>query len=88
MVPINEVAFFRGKLKHQNEVLVFLGSNYFVERTVDEWKPIIDRRIQLLKKDKEILEKELNMELKKSEIAEEIIGNKSSLYLLKSLVQI
>ena len=71
MVPINEVAFFRGKLKHQNEVLVFLGSNYFAERTVDECKPIIDRRIQMLKNDKEFLEKDMDLEIKKSELVEE-----------------
>ena len=52
MVPINEIAYFKGKLKHQNEILAFIGDNYFVERTVDECKPIIDRRIELLKKDK------------------------------------
>jgi prefoldin alpha subunit len=36
MVPINKIAYFRGKLKHQNELLVFLGEGYFVERTVEE----------------------------------------------------
>ena len=73
MVPINEIAFFRGKLKHQNEVLVFLGSNYFVERTVDECKPIIDRRIQLLKNEKSQLEENIDHTLKKSELADEVI---------------
>ena len=52
MVPINDIAYFPGHLKHQNEIMVFLGNNYFCKRTVDECKPIIDRRIELLEKDK------------------------------------
>ena len=34
----------RGKVKHSNEVLVFLGDGYFVSRTAHECQPIINRR--------------------------------------------
>ena len=44
-MPISEVGFFpKGKVKHSNEILVFLGDNYFVERTAHECQPIIERR--------------------------------------------
>jgi prefoldin subunit 5 len=43
-MPISEVGFVRGKIKHSNEVFVFLGSDYFVERTAAECEPIIGRR--------------------------------------------
>jgi unconventional prefoldin RPB5 interactor 1 len=44
MVPLSDVGFFRGKVKHSNEVLVFLGDGYFVQRTAHECQPIIERR--------------------------------------------
>lgn len=45
MVPLSEVGFFvKGRVKHPNEVLVFLGDNYFAERTAHECKAIIGRR--------------------------------------------
>jgi prefoldin subunit 5 len=46
MVPLSEVGFFtKGKIKHSNEFLVFLGDGYFVQRTAHECQPIIQRRI-------------------------------------------
>ena len=30
MVPLNDIAFIPGKLKHTNEIYVHLGSGYFV----------------------------------------------------------
>ena len=55
MIPICEgedsIAFFtEGYLKHTNEVLVHLGSNYFVQRTAAECEGIIDRRLEHIKK--------------------------------------
>ncbi len=44
MVPVSDIAFFPGKLKHTNEVLVFLGDGYFVQRTAHECQPLIARR--------------------------------------------
>jgi prefoldin subunit 5 len=29
-VPISDVGFFRGQIKHSNEFMVFLGDGYFV----------------------------------------------------------
>jgi len=72
MVPINKVAFFKGKLKHQNELMVFLGGDYFVERTVDECKPIIDRRIKSLTNDRKEFEQSMNEESIKSELTKHI----------------
>jgi len=45
MVPISDVGFFKGKLKHTNEILAFLGDGYFAQRTAHECQPIIERRI-------------------------------------------
>lgn len=44
MVPLSDVGYFRGKVKHSNEVMVFLGDGYFVQRTAHECQPIIERR--------------------------------------------
>ncbi|CAI2376470.1 unnamed protein product [Moneuplotes crassus] len=73
MVPINKVAFFKGHLKHQNEILVFLGNNYFVERTVDECKPIIQRRIDLLQSDRKEFAQVAEEESQKSSTANQLL---------------
>ncbi len=44
MMPLSDVGFLQGKLKHTNEVLVFLGDSYFVERTAHECQGMIARR--------------------------------------------
>ena len=44
MIPICDVAFMPGKLKHTNEVHVHLGDNWFVQRTAVECGEIIERR--------------------------------------------
>ena len=44
MVPLNDIAFLPGRLKHTNEVYVHLGDGYFVQRTAKECQGIIDRR--------------------------------------------
>lgn len=36
MVPLNDIAFIPGKLKHTNEIYVHLGDGYFVQRTAME----------------------------------------------------
>jgi len=41
---VSDVGFFPGKVKHSNEIMVFLGEGYFVQRTAHECQPIIDRR--------------------------------------------
>lgn len=46
MVPISDIAFYQGKIKHSNEFLVHLGSEYFVQRTAHECQPIIERRME------------------------------------------
>ena len=43
-MPVSDVGFFPGKIKHSNEVMVFLGDGYFVQRTAHECQPIIQRR--------------------------------------------
>lgn len=50
MIPLSDVGFLRGKMKHTSEVLVFLGDQYFVERTATECQGIIGRRKQLVQK--------------------------------------
>ncbi|KAJ3204263.1 hypothetical protein HDU82_005952 [Entophlyctis luteolus] len=43
-VPIGKFAFVQGKIIHTNEVLVSLGANYFVERSVHQALEIAARR--------------------------------------------
>jgi len=44
MVPIGSVAFFRADLVHTNEVTVFLGDGWFVERSAQQASEIAKRR--------------------------------------------
>jgi len=43
------IAFIKGKIDHTNEILVLLGDNWFVERSVHQGLEIIDRRIEACK---------------------------------------
>lgn len=54
-VPVSDVGFFPGKIKHSNEVMVFLGDGYFVQRTAHECQLIIERRKEKLKEQLEAL---------------------------------
>ena len=72
MVPLSKVGYFpNGKVKHSNEFLVALGSNYFIERTSQECQPIIERRIAKLKENMDLLEKQMEREGKLVEMARE-----------------
>lgn len=42
---MSDVGFFKGHIKHSNEIMVFLGDGYFAQRTAHECQPIIERRI-------------------------------------------
>ncbi|CDW90655.1 prefoldin subunit family protein [Stylonychia lemnae] len=72
MVPISEVGFFtQGKIKHSNEVLVFLGDNYFVERTAHECQDMINRRKQLISKQLDNLDIQLDKQQNLKDILQE-----------------
>lgn len=58
MVPIGTVAFFPGHLIHTNELMVLLGDNWFVERSAKQSIEIIERRIKMVEKQVEDLQKE------------------------------
>ena len=45
-VPLGPMAFMPGKLVHTNELLVSLGSNYYVEQSAKQARGIIDRRVK------------------------------------------
>lgn len=44
-VPIGKHAFFPGQLVHTNEIMVLLGDNHFIERSVRQADGIADRRL-------------------------------------------
>ena len=46
MVPFGPRAFFPGKLKHTNEILVLFGDNWFAERSAKQAAEIVARRIK------------------------------------------
>ena len=60
-IPItqNGIAFFHGKTKHSNEVLVHLGNNYFVQRTAHECQDIIGRRVAVLNNNLDLLKSDI-----------------------------
>ena len=45
-VPFGEFAFMPGQIYHTNEVLVFLGDNWYTERSAKQAAEIAERRIQ------------------------------------------
>eukprot|EP00347_Sterkiella_histriomuscorum_P022374 403330710 len=72
MVPLSEVGFFtKGKVKHSNEVLVFLGDNYFAERTAFECQDIIQRRKDLIQNQIDAIDKQIEKEQGLSDLLSE-----------------
>ncbi|TNV80138.1 hypothetical protein FGO68_gene9401 [Halteria grandinella] len=71
MVPLSDVGFMRGQVKHSNEVLVFLGDGYFVQRTAHECQPIIQRRIEKIQQQLDALESNLQREQGLKEVMQE-----------------
>ena len=59
MVPLNDVAFMPGRLKHTNEIYVHLGDGYFVQRTAMECQGIINRRKEKIDQNLDALKSEL-----------------------------
>ena len=67
-IPLGPHALVRGELIHTNEILVFLGDNYFVERTAKQAEAIASRRIAKaqqniseLNEERNLLKSKLNM---------------------------
>lgn len=75
MVPVSDVAFFPGKLKHSNEILVFLGDGYFVQRTAHECQPIIARRQLKLQEQLDALSSHLTRKEKLRSVIAEAAGS-------------
>ncbi|KAL6067116.1 uri1, prefoldin-like chaperone [Balamuthia mandrillaris] len=50
MVPLGPLAFMPGRIVHTNEVLVLLGDNYFAERSVEQSRGIVARRLREVEK--------------------------------------
>ncbi|CAN7038810.1 unnamed protein product [Brassica oleracea var. botrytis] len=48
MVPFGKIAFFPGRLIHTNECLVFLGENYYTDRTSKQTVDVLRRRDKTL----------------------------------------
>ena len=52
MVPFGSVAFFEGEIINTNKILVLLGDNYFVNKSVKQARELIERRIKCKTKKK------------------------------------
>lgn len=52
------MGFMPGRLVHTNEILVLLGDNWFVEKSAKQACDLIDRRVNVLDKYLEDLNKE------------------------------
>lgn len=46
MVPIGKLAFMKGKLIHTNEILAYLGDNYFAKYSAAQAIALCNHRIQ------------------------------------------
>ncbi|XP_066599000.1 unconventional prefoldin RPB5 interactor-like protein [Prorops nasuta] len=61
MVPIGKRAFMEGKLTHTNEILVYLGDNYFAKYSAHKAIELCNRRIKNVDEQLQNLEKERNL---------------------------
>lgn len=68
MIPItvgkssdDTIAYFTdGRIKHTNEIMVHLGAGYYVQRTAHESNKIIDRRLDVIHKQDQLVKDELD----------------------------
>lgn len=61
MVPFGQLAFFEGHLKHTNEILVQLSSEWFAERTASNACAFAERKRERLKKTMEDVQTEIDL---------------------------
>lgn len=65
LVPLTASMFVPGKLSNVNQVLVDIGTGYFVEQPVDDAKQFMERKVSFLQTNtdslKEVLEQKRNM---------------------------
>ncbi len=55
-VPLSSSLYVPGKILDNNKVIVELGTNYYCEKTVDEAKELIERKITLISQSIETIE--------------------------------
>ncbi|KAG2225613.1 hypothetical protein INT45_013724, partial [Circinella minor] len=67
MIPIGKLAFMPGKLIHTNEITVYLGDQYYAERSAKQALGILDRRRQVVDENIRLLEARRNGLQAKSE---------------------
>ncbi|KAI9274346.1 hypothetical protein BDA99DRAFT_532993 [Phascolomyces articulosus] len=67
MIPIGKLAFMPGKLIHTNEITVYLGDQYYAERSTKQALGILDRRRQVVDENLRLLEAQRNGLKAKSE---------------------
>lgn len=48
MVPLGSMAFFEGEITHTNEIMTFVGNDWFVERTAANSLKTVDHRVKLI----------------------------------------
>ncbi|KAI7853484.1 hypothetical protein BDC45DRAFT_536574 [Circinella umbellata] len=69
MIPIGKLALMPGKLIHTNEITVYLGDQYYAERSAKQALGILDRRRQVVDENLRLLEARRNGLQAKNEAA-------------------
>ncbi|KAI7867537.1 hypothetical protein BDF14DRAFT_1881667 [Spinellus fusiger] len=67
MIPMGKLAFMPGKFIHTNEILVYLGDQYYAERSAKQAVAIVERRKQAVQENYRLVEAQLNAMKLKSE---------------------
>mmetsp|Transcript_16116 Transcript_16116/g.22506 ORF Transcript_16116/g.22506 Transcript_16116/m.22506 type:complete len:106 (-) Transcript_16116:307-624(-) len=78
MVPFGKRAFFPGYLHHTNELLVLLGSNYYVERSAKQASEILDRRIRWNNTQMERIQRKRDHVIAQQKITNELFAPKKA----------
>ncbi|KAI8141463.1 hypothetical protein BJV82DRAFT_619270 [Fennellomyces sp. T-0311] len=67
MIPIGKLAFMPGKLIHTNEITVYLGDQYYAERSAKQAFGILERRKEVVDENLRLIEAQINALQTKSE---------------------
>ncbi|KAI9305028.1 hypothetical protein BJ944DRAFT_265900 [Cunninghamella echinulata] len=70
MIPFGKLAFMPGKFIHTNEIMVYLGDQYYVERSTKQALSIIENRKQGIEENLRLVEAQWNAIKMKSETAD------------------
>ena len=78
-MPLTDSLYAPGKLEACDKVLVDIGTNYYVEKTVPEAKDFVERKLNYVKKSVAELEGQLDIQSRNMEQITLVVEQKKAL---------